>query len=129
MSDMRTPLARVRGLGSAKEGVHHWRLQRVSALALIPLSLWFVCSVLGKLVHAGRSDIIDWLSSPFVALTLLALLLTAIYHARLGVQVIVEDYVHKDSFKLPLLLINTFASVSLAAIALISICKLHFLGI
>lgn len=129
MSDLRNPLARARGLGSAKEGVHHWWIQRLTSIALVPLSIWFVCAVMCKLVDADRIAIADWFSHPFVALLMLAFLLTALLHVKLGMQVIIEDYVHKECCKLFLLLINTFSCIALAAIVLISICKLHFFGI
>jgi len=129
MSDLRTPLARVRGLGSAHDGVHHWWVQRVSALALIPLSLWFVISLMTQLGNADRVGVADWFESPFHALLTLTFLLTGLFHMRLGMQVIVEDYVHKKCMKTALLLLNTYGSLALMALAFISICKLHFVGI
>ena len=83
-----------RGLGSAKAGTSHWWAQRVTAVALIPLSLWFVVSVLG-LVHADYVVVITWLHAPWTAVLLSLFLFALFYHAYLGVQVVVEDYVHE----------------------------------
>jgi succinate dehydrogenase / fumarate reductase, membrane anchor subunit len=90
---LRTPLARVRGLGSAKDGTAHWWMQRLSAALLIPLSLWFVCCAL-PMLGADYADARVWLAQPLHAFLVLALTLTTIYHALLGVQVVIEDYIH-----------------------------------
>ncbi|AVP97012.1 succinate dehydrogenase, hydrophobic membrane anchor protein [Ahniella affigens] len=90
---LRTPLARVRGLGSAKDGTGHWLAQRISAVLLVPLSIWFlVCfwPVLGQ----EYADARVYLAQPMHAFLLLAFVLTLIYHALLGVQVVIEDYIH-----------------------------------
>src|SRR5690606_7426635 len=100
---MRAPLARVRGLGSAKEGVGHWWVQRVTALALIPLAIWFVGSVIA-LVGADYATVVNWLRSPVVAALLLLLILATFYHAALGLQVVIEDYVHDEPVKLAAIL-------------------------
>lgn len=126
---LRSPLANVRGLGSAKEGVHHWWLQRVTAIALVPLSIWFMVTVLAQFTSASRVGVADWFASPFSALLMLAFLITLIVHCKLGVQVVIEDYVHKECSKIALLLINTFASWALGLVTLFAIAKLHFIGI
>ena len=95
---LRHPLARVKGLGSSGEGSHHWRVQRVSAIALVPLTLWFLFAALGQ-VGASHAEVTAWLSSPGVALLMVLFLGFMFYHASLGVQVVIEDYVHNESTK------------------------------
>ena len=123
--DHRSDLARARGLGSAKEGVQHWWLQRLTALALIPLSLWFVASVV-CMAGATRAELIDWLSSPFSAGLLLLCLLATFWHAILGLQVVIEDYVHGEVAKLAWLLAIKAVLWFLAAVSLLSVVKLSF---
>ena len=95
---LRHPLARVKGLGSSGEGSHHWGLQRVSAIALVPLTLWFLFAALGQ-VGSSHAEVTAWLSSPGVALLLVLFLGFMFYHASLGVQVVIEDYVHSETAK------------------------------
>ncbi|MAU40901.1 MAG: succinate dehydrogenase, hydrophobic membrane anchor protein [Kordiimonas sp.] len=90
---LQTPLGRVRGLGSAKSGTHHWWMQRVTAVALVPLALWFVASLV-CMVNADYQAAVDWLSNPLVALLMLLFVVTGLYHLKLGMQVIIEDYLH-----------------------------------
>lgn len=121
----RTPVKRARGLGSAHDGTHHWWLQRLTAVALIPLGLWFVASLLG-LLQAGRAEVAAWMAQPFNAV-LLSLLLTAMFwHSFLGVQVVVEDYVQGKAAKLVTLVILQFAHVLLAAVSLFVVLRLAF---
>ncbi len=95
----RTPLGRARGLGSAKEGSRHWWLQRVSALALIPLGLWLMPAVL-HLPQASHGEVVRWIRAPWNTLLLIAFIATSFFHAVLGVQVIIEDYVHTRWLKM-----------------------------
>ena len=130
--DLRSPLARVRGLGSAKEGTSHFWWQRITALALVPLSIWFVYSILFLLtldVPTGQQTVATWFASPLQALAMAILLLALFYHAKLGMQVIIEDYVRKPAYKFPLLLFSNFVLFALAAISILSVLKLHFLGL
>ena len=92
-SDMRSPLARASGLGSAKSGLGHWRAQRLSAVALVPLTLWFVASIIA---HTGGDypAFVAWLRSPLAATPMVLLLIALFYHSALGLQVVIEDYVH-----------------------------------
>jgi succinate dehydrogenase / fumarate reductase membrane anchor subunit len=92
-SSMQTPLAKAMGLGSAKSGVAHWRAQRVSAIALVPLTLWFAASIIA---HSGSdyAAFIAWLRSPLTAGLMILLLIALFQHAALGLQVVIEDYVH-----------------------------------
>lgn len=124
--DMRTPLARVRGLGSAKEGVQHWWMQRMTAVALVPLVLWFVISLIAHL-GAPREELIAWLSSPVAATLMVALLVAVFYHAKLGIQVIIEDYVH-GAAKVATEAVVKAVIVLLGVASVLSVLKLAFGG-
>ena len=122
-SGMRTELARVRGLGSAKDGVHHWWMQRLTAIALLPLTLWFVASLVG---HAGDgySETVAWLSHPAVAIALIIFVLATFYHAVLGLQVIIEDYIHHEGWKFFWLVAIKLVFLVFGVTALFAILKL-----
>jgi succinate dehydrogenase / fumarate reductase membrane anchor subunit len=122
----RSDLARVRGLGAAKDGTHHWWLQRITAVALVPLSIWIVFS-LQNLSVSSLEDAQTWLASPMRALLLLAFLAASAWHAKLGIQVIIEDYVHAPFGKYSLLLINTLGFTLLFLMAVMAIFKMHML--
>ena len=96
---LKSPLARARGLGSAHEGADHWMAQRVTALGLIPLVIWFVYSVLA-LKGATHAEFTSWLAEPLNAILSLLLVMISIYHGVLGSQVVVEDYIHSEGFKM-----------------------------
>lgn len=98
---LREPLARVRGLGSAREGVAHWWAQRVSAILLLPLSIWFLCCA-APMVGAGYPDARVFLAQPLNAFLLMALVLSVLYHGMLGMQVVIEDYIHQRAVELGL---------------------------
>ena len=117
-----SPLARVRGLGSAKEGVSHWWAQRVSAVALVPLTLWFVYSVV-MLTGADQARVRDWLHRPASAILMSLLIVATFYHAALGIQVVIEDYVHREGVKLTTLLLVKGLIVLLAAAALFTVLR------
>ncbi|HEY3918421.1 MAG TPA: succinate dehydrogenase, hydrophobic membrane anchor protein [Stellaceae bacterium] len=129
MSDarLRSPLGRVMGLGSAKEGVAHWWAQRLTAIALIPLLIWFVSAVIG-LTGAGRGDVVAWLRRPMPAIATVLLLIAAFYHMALGVQVVIEDYVHSEWSKLTLLVLNKFVAFVLAAAGIFAVLRIAFQG-
>ncbi|MGY1529823.1 succinate dehydrogenase, hydrophobic membrane anchor protein [Luteimonas sp. A649] len=91
--DMRSPVARAVGLGSAKAGVEHWWAQRVSAVALIPLTLWFVASLIAH-THSDHATFLAWLRAPLNAVAMILLLLALFHHTALGLQVVIEDYMH-----------------------------------
>jgi succinate dehydrogenase / fumarate reductase, membrane anchor subunit len=117
---IRTPLARVRGLGTAKDGTHHWWMQRVSAIALIPLALWFIGSLL-SVARAEYELMQHWLGHPVNAGLLLTLLLATFYHASLGMQVIYEDYVRPEGAKVIALLATQIVLFVLAAISVVAV--------
>lgn len=120
---IRTPAGNVRGLGSAKEGAGHFIKQRVTAIALIVLVPTFLVSLLCA-VQGGYEGAVDYVSNPFVAVLLLLTTGTAFYHMRLGVQVVIEDYIGKHMTRAILLMLNTFASVLLFAAAAYAIVRI-----
>ena len=95
---MKSPLARARGLGSAKEGANHWMAQRITAIANIPLVIWFVYSIITHL-GASHAEFTGWLAHPINAIAMILLVLSTFYHAKLGSQVVVEDYIHNEGLK------------------------------
>ena len=122
---LRSPLGRVLGLGSAKDGSHHWWMQRVSAVALVLLSLWFLIALLTR----GALDyvsVIEWMDHPVNATLLVLLVITVAYHSALGVQVVLEDYVSNKGAKLVSLLANQFVHLTLGAIGVFAILRVAF---
>jgi len=124
---LRSHLGRARGLGSAHEGVHHWWAQRLTALALIPLGLWFVASIV-CLAGADYASISQWLSAPLTVGALSLTILAVFYHAVLGLQIVIEDYIHTKAVKLALLVLLQFAGFGLAAAAIVSLLVIAFAG-
>ena len=120
---LRTPLARVRGLGSAKEGVGHFILQRATAIAQVFLVPWFLISVL-YVAPGGHDAVIDWVAKPWNAVLILLVFASVLNHMRLGLQVIVEDYILRTLTKATLLLLNTFFAVLLFVAAAFSVLKI-----
>ena len=115
----RSPLGRARGLGSARAGSKHWWAQRVTAVALVPLTLWFVWSVL-RLTGAAQGDVAAFLGSPFRLAMMLALIAATFHHLQLGLQVAIEDYVHDDAIKMASVLAMKGICVLLALICAVS---------
>jgi succinate dehydrogenase / fumarate reductase membrane anchor subunit len=124
---LRSPLGRVIGLGSAKEGVEHWWAQRVTAVALVVLLLWFVASII-SLAGANRAAVAAWLHSPLPAILTILLLIAGFYHMALGIQVVVEDYVHDEWVKIPALILNKLLSFALAIAGIFAVLRLAFGG-
>lgn len=120
---IRTPLGKVRGLGAAKEGAHHFIAQRVSAVALLFLVPWFLVSLLGA-VGGGHDGALAWISQPLNAVLLALTIGASLYHMRIGMQVVIEDYIARSSTKHVLLMLNTFACVGLFAAAAFAILKI-----
>ncbi len=123
---LRTPLSKARGLGSAKEGLHHWLAQRVSAVALLLLSIWFITALLSA-SSQGR-DIVELVSNPLHAVAFVLFLGTALYHGALGVQVVIEDYVHCECAKNFLLIAVKFVAIVTAVAAILAILTFHVNG-
>jgi succinate dehydrogenase / fumarate reductase, membrane anchor subunit len=117
---LRTPLGKVLGSGSAGAGVSHWWVQRVTAIALIPLTLWFAVSLLGKALQS-HDAISGWIGRPWVAVFTILLAITLGWHSWLGVQVVIEDYVHGKGAKTLLLLSSTFLHFAAAVAAVFAV--------
>jgi len=124
-SSIRTPLARVRGLGAAHSGTGHFWRQRLTAVANVPLVIGFVV-IVASLLGRNHAAVVQVLGSPFVAIVLLLFIISVTTHMRIGMQVIIEDYVHDDIPKLVCLLANTFFTVAVALTAIYAILKLSF---
>jgi succinate dehydrogenase / fumarate reductase membrane anchor subunit len=125
MSDFRTALGRARGLGSAKHGVGHFIGQRVSAVALLLLTLWGVASAL-SVAAGGYDGARAWLGAPVNAALLGLLIIVGVYHAGLGMRTIIEDYIERPITKAGLLILNAFVGWGAAALAVVSILKVTF---
>lgn len=122
---MRSALGRARGLGSAKSGVGHWWAQRMTAIALLPLSLYFVLSVF-LLEGAGQAAMRHYMAEPWNGVLFIALILALFYHLKLGMQVVIEDYIHTESRRLAAMLALKACVVFFGLLALISVLKLTF---
>src|ERR1700688_119388 len=119
----RSPLGRARGLGSAHAGSHHWCVERVEAAALVPLTIWFIFALL-HLVGAPRQAVIDWLSSPVSMVLMLLLIVTTFHHLSLGVQSVLDDYVHQPAIKLWSVLAVKGACVVAALLCIVAVMKI-----
>ncbi|MEZ5932204.1 MAG: succinate dehydrogenase, hydrophobic membrane anchor protein [Alphaproteobacteria bacterium] len=120
---LRTPLAATRGLGSAKDGVGHWMMQRVTAIANVVLVVWFLFAAIG-LAGADYAEARAWLASPVSASLMILLLFSAFYHVKLGLQVVIEDYVHHEGAKLAALTAVTLVTIGLGVTAAVAVLKI-----
>jgi succinate dehydrogenase / fumarate reductase membrane anchor subunit len=119
---LRTPLGKVLGLGAARDGVQHWWTQRLTSVALVPLSIWFVVSLL-TLPSLDHATVVAWMSQSWTALLLIILVLVATWHSQLGVRVVVEDYVHGTGARTVTLVAMLFAHVLLAGAGVFAVLK------
>lgn len=119
---MRLTTGLVRSRGSVQEGLAHWKAQRLTALANVPLVLWFLFSAVG-LAGADHAAVVAWLRAPLNATLMLLLILSSFQHARLGLQVIVDDYVHHEGYRLAALVAITFAVFLLGGLCVVSVLK------
>jgi succinate dehydrogenase / fumarate reductase membrane anchor subunit len=123
-----TPMAKVKGLGAAGEGVHHWWMQRITALALIPLVGWMVYSMV-SILPAGLLKVSIWLGSPYHAIGVILFFMVMAYHASLGLQVVLEDYVSCKLKQIVSILAVKFVFFALAIAVAFAVVKIHFLGV
>jgi|CXWL01.1.fsa_nt_gi succinate dehydrogenase / fumarate reductase membrane anchor subunit len=124
-SDLRSKLSKARGLGSAKHGVSHWWLQRVTAIAMIPLFIWFITAIVSVMIAPEQKQVANWFVSPVNALLLVLLVCAMFYHAKLGLQVVIEDYIKCPYTKYGLLIGNSFFCIAGAAVCILAVFKLH----
>jgi succinate dehydrogenase / fumarate reductase, membrane anchor subunit len=124
---METPLARVRGLGSARSGAHHWWLERLTSVSTLVLLVWLAVSLV-RLPDLAYRTVAEWLGGPFAAVPMLLLIVSVFWHLKLGLQVVVEDYVHEEGGRLFWIVLINFLSLSGAALAIFAILKIAFAG-
>nr|VFK62893.1 MAG: succinate dehydrogenase / fumarate reductase membrane anchor subunit [Candidatus Kentron sp. UNK]VFK70652.1 MAG: succinate dehydrogenase / fumarate reductase membrane anchor subunit [Candidatus Kentron sp. UNK] len=117
---LRTPLAQVRGLGSAKQGAHHWWMQRITAVMLVPLFIWFVGAMV-TVVTGSHAEVVELIRSPIATGGLLVLILAIFYHAALGLQVVIKDYASSEGTQVSAIIIMRFLMALLAAISVVSV--------
>ena len=127
MKNLRTPLGRVAGLGSAHNGVHHWWLQRLTSIALVPLAMWFTISML-SLPSMDHVTVLAWIAQPWTAVLLILFLLVATWHSQLGIRVVIEDYVHGSGVRTLVLVAVTFAHVIVGVAGVFAVLKVAFGG-
>ncbi len=122
--NLSTPLAKARGLGSAKSGTHHWIAQRLTAIALIPLSIWFVFSLV-CMTELSHQAAIEWIQSPLVAVFLLLFIIAMFHHAQLGIQVVIEDYIECKVVKITGIVLLKLVSIIAGLTAATAVLKIY----
>jgi len=124
---LRTPLAKIEGLGAARTGTGHFWHERITAVALIPLSIWFVASALAY-VGAQQGAVAAYFAEPINAVPMFLFIVAAVYHMALGLQVVIEDYIHQEGLKIALLVLNRFASWAIGAAASFALIRMALAG-
>lgn len=122
-----TGIGRVRGLGSARHGSHHWLIQRMTALGNLVLVLWFIFSLI-RLPGFDHGAIVAWLSSPLAAVPMILLIICVFWHLRIGMQVMIEDYVHDDALRVLSIVLLNFYAIGGAALGVFSVARIAFGG-
>ena len=120
---MRSPLGRARGLGAARAGAGHWWLQRLKSLALVPLTLWFLCAMV-RMLGATRDDVVFWMAGPLPIVLMIALVIATFHHLLLGLQVVIEDYVNNDLLRIGSIMLVKGLSLLLALACIVSVLRL-----
>lgn len=120
---MRSPLGRARGLGSAKAGAAHWWAQRISSIALVPLTLWFLCAMI-RMIGVTRGDVVAWMAGPLTIVLMIALVIATFHHLQAGLQVVIEDYVDNDALRVGSILLVKGLSLLLALACIVAALKL-----
>ncbi len=123
-----TNIGKVRGLGSAQHGAHHWILQRVTAVGNLALIAWLLISLL-RLPNYEHELLIGWLSSPLVAVPMMLMLVSIFWHLRLGLQVLIEDYVPDHGLKFGIIILLNFFAIGGAALGIFAVAKVAFTGV
>jgi succinate dehydrogenase / fumarate reductase, membrane anchor subunit len=118
----RTPIAKVRGLGTARSGLQHWKMQRLTAISNLLLVLWFVFSAMA-LSGSGYDEVRVWLASPVTTSLMVLLIISTFYHARLGLQVVVEDYVHHEGARIASLVAIALLVLALAVVCIVAVLR------
>ncbi len=125
--DFQTPLAKARGLGSAKAGTSHFWMQRITAISLIPLSFWMVLFT-KKLLDVSHVEMVSWLAEPLNTALAIAWVIAAFYHAALGLQVVIEDYVHTEGLKISMILLLKLTFFFFAIAAIVALFRISLMG-
>jgi succinate dehydrogenase / fumarate reductase membrane anchor subunit len=120
---MRSPLGRARGLGTAKAGAAHWWAQRLTSIALLPLTLWFLCAAV-RMIGATRDDVVFWMAGPLTIVLMIALVIATFHHLQLGLQIVIEDYVNSDWLRIGSILLVKGLSLLLALACIVSVLRL-----
>jgi len=120
---MRSPLGRARGLGSARAGAAHWWGQRLTSLALLPLTLWFLCAMV-RMTGATREDLVSWMAGPLPIVLMIALVIATFHHMQAGLQVVIEDYIDDHRLRIGSILLVKGLSLLLALACIVSVLRL-----
>ena len=125
MNRTQTPIAQVRGLGSARSGAHHWWLERLTSLSTLLLFIWLITALL-RLPTLDHKSVVAWLASPLTAVPMLLLIVSTFWHLKLGLQVVIEDYVHEEGLRLFSIILVHFFAIAGASLAIFAVLKIAF---